>query len=344
MAVKKSGVTFESIMHDLEQGKYAPAYILMGEESYYIDRISDWIAEHVLDVSERDFNQDIVYGLDTNASQVVLMARGYPMMAEHRVVIVKEAQGMHDVNGLASYFEGKLQPTTILVICYKNGTIDRRKELVKRAEAAGAVVFEAQKLYDSELPQFIQNYVKSKKASIDVKATSMLANAIGADLNRLLSEIDKLISILPDTERKITPDLVEKHVGVSKDYNPFELLDAIVNRNVFKANQVVNYFDKNPKAGSVYVIVPTLYNYFSNLMVAHYAPQKNDQAALANFMGVKPGWGMRNYVNGMRNYSALKTMQIIQKLREVAAKSKGIENRSTSPGDLMRELIFFILH
>ena len=343
MAVKKQGVSFEGIMHDLEQGKFAPAYILMGEESYYIDRISDFIAEHALQPEERDFNQDIIYGLDTSASQVTLMARAYPMMAERRVVIVKEAQGMSSLQNLAAYFEG-IQPTTILVVCYKNGTIDRRKELIKRAEAAGAVVFEAQKLRDYELPAFIQNHVKIRKATIDNKSAIMLADAIGTDLNRLLSEIDKLLSILPEDNKKITPELVEKHIGVSKEFNPFELRNAIVNKDIFKAYEIVRYFDKNPKSGSVYVIVPALYSYFSNLMVAHYAPEKNNQAALAEFLGVKSGWGMRDYITGMKNYSAMKTMQIIQKLREVAAKSKGIENRSVALGDLMNELIHFILH
>ena len=343
MAVKKQGVSFEGIMHDLEQGKFAPAYILMGEESYYIDRISDFIAEHALQPEERDFNQDIIYGLDTSASQVTLMARAYPMMAERRVVIVKEAQGMSSLQNLAAYFEG-IQPTTILVVCYKNGTIDRRKELIKRAEAAGAIIFEAQKLRDYELPAFIQNHVKIRKATIDNKSAIMLADAIGTDLNRLLSEIDKLLSILPEDNKKITPELVEKHVGVSKEFNPFELRNAIVNKDIFKAYEIVRYFDKNPKSGSVYVIVPALYSYFSNLMVAHYAPEKNNQAALADYIGVKSGWGMKDYITGMRNYSPMKTMQIIQKLREVAAKSKGIENRSVAPGDLMNELIHFILH
>ncbi len=343
MAEKGSGPTFEGIMRDLEQKKYAPAYILMGEESYFIDRISDYIVNNVLGESERDFNQDIVYGLETNPNQVILMARGYPMMAEHRVVVVKEAQGMQNLNNLKAYFEGKIQPTTILVLCYKNGKIDRRKELIKRAESAGAVVFESKKLYDRDLPPFINQYVKTKKASIDTKSAGMLADHVGTDLNRLLSEIDKLLSLLPDDQKKITPELVERHVGVSKDFNRYELRNAVINRDILKANKIVKYFDKNPKSGSIYIMVPELYGFFSNLMIAHYAPNKNSVRDLAQYLGLDKEWKAREYVTGMRNYNAMKTMQIIRKIHEMAAMSKGVGSRAEA-GELMQELIYFIMH
>ena len=343
MAEKKTDITFESIMRDLEQKKYAPAYILMGEESYFIDRITDFIATNVLDESERDFNQDIVYGLETTPNQVILMARGYPMMAEHRVVIVKEAQSMPNLGSMKAYFEGKMQPTTILVICHKNDKIKGKSDLLKAAERSGAVVFESKKLYDSKLKPFIQNYIKTKKATIDAKSVDMLADSIGSDLNRLLSEIDKLLSLLPDDNKRITPELVEKHIGLSKDFNRYELRNAVINRDILKANQIVKYFDKNPKTGSIYSILPDLYGFFSNLMVAHYAPRKNTQKDIAQFLELEREWSARDYMMGMKNFSALKTMQIIQKLHEMAAKSKGVGSREDA-GLLMKELIFFILH
>lgn len=343
MAEKKTAPTFESIMHDLEQNKFATAYILMGEESYFIDRITDYIATNVLSESERDFNLDIVYGIETTPNQVILMARGYPMMAEHRVVIVKEAQGLPNLGNLKAYFEGKMPPSTILVICYKNGKIEGKKDFLKAAEINGAVIWESKKLNESRLFSFIQAYIKSKKATIDNKSTEMLADSIGSDLNRLLSEIDKLLSVLPDDEKNITPELVEKHVGLSKDYNRYELRNAVINLDILKANQIVKYFDENPKTGSIYVMLPELYNFFSNLMVAHYAPKKNSQRDLAQFLELKYEWTARDYITGMKNFSALKTMQIIQKIHEMAAKSKGFGSREEA-GQLMKELMFFILH
>lgn len=343
MAEKKATVTFDAIMRDLKSGKYAPVYILMGDESYYIDRITDYIAENVLAPDDRDFNQTVVFGADTTAAQVVDMAKGYPVMpAAHRVVIVKEAQGLKSLDALERYFEKPLA-STLLVIAYKNGTIDRRKKVVGKAEAVG-VVFESKKKRDYELPTFIETYLKKNHVAIDPKSAAMIAEHIGADLSRLISELDKVMISLPDDNRRVTPDIVEREIGVSKEFNIFELRTAIIERNVFKANQIVKYFDKNPKAGSLFSCLPLLYTFFQNLMVAFYAPDKNNDNNLAAFLELKTVWALKDYRVGMRNFSAMKTLQILAKIRETDAKSKGLDSLNTSTDDLMRELIFFILH
>ena len=214
---------------------------------------------------------------------------------------------------------------------------------MKAIQQAG-VLFESQKLRDRDLPAFIENYVKQKNASIDPKSTQLIADAIGADLSRLVSELDKVLLSLGDQDRRITPQVVEDQIGVSKDFNGFELRDAIVNKNVFKANQIVKYFEKNPKAGSIYSFLPMLFNYFQNLMLAYYAPQKGSQEGVAEWLELRSPWAAKDYMTGMRNFSAMKTMQIISKLREIDAKSKGLDNPNTPPEELMKELIFFILH
>lgn len=343
MAERKPMISYEAIMRDLKAARYAPVYILMGDESYYIDRIADYIAENVLQPDERDFNLSVVFGADVTAQQVVNMAKGYPVLpAQHRVVIVKEAQNMRSMDAFERYVE-KPAPQTLLVVCYKNGTIDRRKKLVGRAEVSG-VVFESKKKKDYELPAFVEKYLKAHNISIDPKSAAMVAEAVGADLSRLVSELDKVMISLPDDNRRVTPDIVERQIGVSKDFNVFELRNAIINREVYKANQIIKYFDKNPKAASLYSFLPMLYSFFQNLMVAFYSPDKTNERALAAYLELKSVWGVRDYLTGMRNYTAKKTLQILSKIREIDAKSKGLDNVNTSSDDLMRELIFFILH
>ena len=336
-------VSFDSIMDDLKARRYVPVYYLMGDESYYIDKISDYIAEHVLQPEERDFNQTILFGSDVTASQVADYARRYPMMSEHQVVIVKEAQNIKNTEALEKYFKQPL-PSTILVMCHKNGTVDgRKREYVKAIQAAG-VLFESKKLRDRDLPPFIEAYLKRKNVSIDPKSTQIIADSIGSDLSRLTSELDKVCLSLPENDKKVTPQVVEEQIGVSKDFNSFELRDAIVNRNVFKANQIVKYFDDNPKAGSIYSFLPMLFNYFQNLMIAYYAPNNKSQERVAEWLELRNPWAAKDYMTGMRNYSGLKVMQIIGKIREIDAKSKGLDNPNTPPGELMKELIFYILH
>ena len=338
----KQGSTFQSIMQDLKNRSFAPFYLLMGDESYYIDSISDYIASHVLSPEECDFNQTICFGSDVTAVQVADMARRYPMMAEYQVIIVKEAQNIRSLEALEKYLKNPVK-STILVWCHKNGKIDARKKVIGVAQSVG-VVFESKKLRDYQLPDFIQNYLKPKKISIDPKSCQMIADYIGADLSRIVSELDKILIYLPEDDRRIAPEVVEKEVGVSKDFNAFELRNAIVSKDVFKANQIIKYFDNNPKAGSLYSFLPLLFSFFQNLMIVHYTPNKSSEQDIARALDLKSAWGSKDFITGLRNYSARKTMEIISKIREVDGKSKGLDNPNTGAGELMKELIFFILH
>ena len=340
---EKKVVTYDSIMRDLREGRYAPVYILMGEESYYIDKITSYIETNALSPEERDFNLSVMFGSDAQPSQIVDTARRYPMMAERQVVIVKEAQNIKNWERIEHYVE-KPVATTVLVICHKNGSIDGRKKILAKAAAVG-VVFDSKKKRDYELPAFIANYLKvNGRATIDNKAAQMIADHIGADLSRLTGELDKLILSLTDDDRRVTPDVVEDRIGVSKDFNAFELRSAIVNRDVVKANRIVYYFNSNPKAGNAYMLVPMLFSYFQNLLIAYYAPRPYTEDGVARWLDLRSGWAARDYITGMRNYTGVKVMQIISKIRETDAKSKGLDNPNTPIGELLRELIFFILH
>lgn len=338
----KQGVTFQAIMQDLKNRNFAPFYLLMGEESYYIDTISDYIASHVLLPEECDFNQTICFGSDVTAVQVTDMAKRYPMMAEFQVIIVKEAQNIRSLEALERYLKKPVK-STILVWCHKNGKIDTRKKVIGLAQAMG-VVFESKKLRDYQLPEFIQNYLKSKKATIDLKSCQMIANHIGSDLSRIVSELDKILIYLPNDNRRVTPDIVEKEIGVSKDFNAFELRNAIVSKDIFKANQIIKYFDNNPKAGSLYSFLPLLFSFFQNLMILHYTPNKSSEQDIARALDLNSTWGIKDLITGLKNYSARKTMDIISKIREVDGKSKGLDNPYTGAGELMKELIFYVLH
>jgi DNA polymerase-3 subunit delta len=330
-------------MHDLQERKFVPVYYLVGDEPYYIDQIADYIAEHVLQPEERDFNQTILFGSDVTAAQIADTARRYPMMSEYQVLIVKEAQNIKNTEAIEKYLKAPMS-STILVMCLKNSKIDgRKKELVKNIQAAG-VLFESNKLKDRELPAFIEKYLKAREVSIDPKSTQMIADNIGSDLSRLTSELDKVILSLDQKDRRVTPQIVEDQIGVSKEFNGYELRDAIVNRNVYKANLIIKYFDENPKAGSIYSFLPMLFNYFQNLMIAFYAPNNKSQEGVAEWLELRNAWAAKEYMTGMRNYSGMKVMQIISKLREIDAKSKGLDNPNTPPGELMKELIFYILH
>ena len=340
---KNTGTSYETIMRDLKARHFSPIYILMGDESYYIDKISDYIAEHVLRPEERDFNQTVVFGSDISASQIVDSAKAFPMMAEKRVVIVKEAQNLKGTEPLVKYFK---QPvvSTVLVLCHKNGSIDKRKKIIPAAQVGGAVIFESKKLYERELPGFITSYFMQHEVTVEQKAVQMIADHVGADLHRLTSELDKILISFSEADRMVTPEIVEKEIGVSKDFNAFELRSAIIQRDVYKANLITKYFDNNPKAGSLFSFLPMLFSYFENLMIAFYSPNRSNENALVQFLELRNGWAAKDYLTGMRNYSGIKTMQIISKIREIDAKSKGLDNPNTASSELMKELIFFILH
>ena len=300
--------TYEEIARELKNRIYKPVYYLMGEESYYIDRISEYIAQTVLNENEKEFNQTIVYGADTDIATVINAAKRYPMMSKYQVVIVKEAQNIKNIEELVYYLQKPLD-STILVLCHKHGTLDRRKKLAAEIEKVG-VLFESKKIKDAQLPGFISSYLKRRSVEIEPKASEMMAEFVGADLSRMAGELEKLIITLPRGQKRITPEQIERNIGISKDYNNFELRNALVAKDVFKANQIVKYFEENPKTNPLQMTLSVLFNFFSNLMLAYYAPDKSEQG-IANQLGLKSSWQSKDYMVAMRKYSGVKVMQII---------------------------------
>lgn len=334
-------ITYEEIVRNLKNRVYSPVYFLMGEEDYYIDRISDYIMDTVLSEVEKEFNLTVLYGADTDMAGVINAAKRYPMMSEHQVIVVKEAQGLKGMEDLVYYLQKPLL-STILVFCYKHGTLDRRKKITAEIEKAG-VLFESKKLKDTQLPGFISSFLKRKKVEIEPKASEMIAEFVGTDLNRLAGELEKLIITLPPGATRITPEQIERNVGISKDYNNFELRSALIEKDVLKANRIVKYFNDNPKNNPLQLTLAVLFNFFSNLMLAYYAPEKTEQGIAAQ-LGLRSPWQSREYMAAMRRYKGIKVMQIIEAIRTCDAKSKGIDNSSMSDGDLLKELVYVILH
>ena len=336
----KQANDYQSILSDLKQKKYKPVYFLMGEEPYYIDMISDYILDNVLEESEKEFNQMVLYGNDVDVKTVINTAKRFPMMSPYQVVVVKEAQNIKNLDELSFYLQ-KPQPSTILVFCYKYGKPDGRKKFVTEIDKTG-VLFESKKMYDNQVPTFIVNYLKEKGVSIDPKATQILADYLGTNLGNIVNELDKLVIGKPAGMNAITPELVEKNVGISKDFNNFELLNALTTKNIFKANQIVFYFEQNPKNNPLVLTLTVLYNFFSNLMVYYYLPDKS-QGAVARDLGVNP-YFVKDYQAAARNFNGWKTMEIISLLRTYDAKSKGVENASAPDGELLKELVYKMLH
>lgn len=337
----KQEITCDDILRELRSKQYRPIYYLMGEEAYYIDLISDYIMDNVLTDTEKEFNLSVVYGADVDIATVINAAKRYPMMSEHQVVIVKEAQSIRNIDELSYYLQKPLR-STILVMCHKHGVLDRRKKLAAEIEKVG-ILFESKKLKETQLPAFITSYMTRKGVDLEPKATSMLADFVGTDLSRLTGELEKLIITLPKGQTRVTPEQIERNIGISKDYNNFELRSALVERNVLKANQIINYFEKNPKTNPLQMTLSLLFGFYSNLMLAYYAPEKSEQG-IASFLGLKSPWQAREYQTAMKRYSGVKTMQIIGEIRYTDAKSKGIGNSSLTDSELLRELIFKILH
>jgi DNA polymerase-3 subunit delta len=312
----------------------------MGEEPYYIDVISDYIQHNVLDETAREFDQTILYGKETDIRTVISASKRYPMMGQYQVVIVKEAQLIKNWDDLTFYLQ-QPQKSTILVFCYKYGTPDGRKKWFTEVKKKG-VVFESPKVRDYEINTWISRYAKTKNLAIDEKAIVMLGEYLGTDLSKIANEIDKLLITKPQGTEKITPELIEKNIGISKDYNVFELQAALINRDVLKANRIIRYFAENKKAHPLVMVLPQLFNFFSNLMLYHYLPDKN-QYTVASELKINPFF-VKDFERASRVFGAWKTMFIISYIRETDARYKGIGNASADEGDLLKELIFRILH
>ncbi len=337
----KQELTFEDIMSSLQAKQYAPVYFLMGDEGYYIDLISNYIIDYVLTNDEKEFNLTVAYGADLDISMVINTAKRYPMMSEYQVVVIKEAQNIKNMEELAFYLQ-KPMKSTILVLCYKNGSVDRRKKWVSEIAKVG-VLFESRKLKDYQMPSFINSYMKQKGLEMDPKATQMMADFVGADLSRMTGELEKLIITQPKGQKRVTPEQIERNIGISKDYNNFELRNALIEKDVLKANRIIKYFADNPKTNPTQMTLALLFSFFSNLFMAYYAPEKSE-AGVAAFLGLKSPWAAKDYINAMRKFSGVKVMQIIHEIRYTDAKSKGVGNNSVTDADLLRELIYMILH
>ncbi len=337
----KQEISPNSILDELKAKRYRPIYYLMGEESYYIDLISEYIIDNVLTETEKEFNLTILYGAEVDMVTVVNAAKRYPMMSERQVVVVKEAQNIRNLEPLSFYLQKPLT-STLLVICHKHGVLDRRKKLAAEIERMG-ILFESKKVKEAQLPFFIDHYLKQKGVGVVPKAASMLADFIGSDLSRLVGELDKLLITLSPNQIEITPEQVEQNIGISKEYNNFELRSALVEKDVLKANKIIKYFAENPKTNPIQVTLSLLFGLFSNLMLAYYAPQKSEQG-MASYLGLKSPWQAREYIAAMNRYTGTKTMEIIGEIRTADAQSKGVENASMSDGDILRELIYKILH
>jgi DNA polymerase-3 subunit delta len=332
--------TYEEIISDLKNRIFKPVYFLAGEEPYYIDLITDYIQDKVLPESEKAFNQIVVYGDDTNISSIIDTARRFPMMASHQVLIIKEAQTLKKVEDLVFYLEKPLL-STILVLSYKYKTIDKRTKLYKTLESHG-VYFESVKLRDYQIPPWIDRYLMVKGIKTEPNASAMLTEYLGTDLHKIVNELDKLIITLPAGKPVITSALIEKNIGISKDYNNFELQKAIGEKNILKANMIVHYFANNPKDNPITVSISSLFGFFSKLLTFHYLTDKS-RNNVASVLKVNP-YFVKDYEVSATKYNAPKTMQIISLLRTYDMRSKGFGDPGTDQGELLKELVFRILH
>ena len=334
-------LSFEEIAGSIRQKKFQPVYLFQGEEPYFIDLLTDAIVENALDDSERDFNQTIVYGPETNAPNIINACKRFPMGADRQLVVVKEAQGLRNIDDLSHYVKSPLA-STILVINVKYGKLDGRKKLTSEIAKSG-VVFESKKLYENQIPNFILNYLRNKQVQIDFKAAQLLTDYLGNDLSKLSNELEKLLISLPEENPLITAELVEQNTGISKDYNNFELQRAIATKDILKANRIALYFQENPKNNPLIMTLSLLFNYFSNLMICHYEKDKSESNLMACF-GFRFPLQIADYTSGLQNYTALKTLQNVSLVREFDAKSKGFGNASLSDGELLKELLFKLMH
>ncbi|MDL2290181.1 DNA polymerase III subunit delta [Paludibacteraceae bacterium OttesenSCG-928-F17] len=336
---KKEALSADYILDELRNKRFSPVYFLMGEEPYYIDIISDYIQHNVLDETVAGFDQMVLYGKDTNMTAIIDAAKRYPMMAPYQVIIVKEAQLIKDWDSIVYYLQNP-SATTILVFCYKYGTPDKRKKWLTELNQK-AIVFESAKIRDYEINGWIADYARKKKLNIDPKGIAMIAEFLGTDLSKIANELDKLV-ILNAGNDKITPELIEKNIGISKDYNIFELQSALINKDVLKSNRIIRYFAENKKANPMVMVLSQLFSFFSNLMLYHYLPDKS-QGAVASELRINP-YFVKDYQKAAQTFGAWKTMNIISDIRNTDARYKGIDNVSADEGDLMKELVFKILH
>lgn len=340
MAVKKEIVSYTQICKDIDRGVFQPIYILMGEETFYIDKLEAKIVDKALTPDEKEFNLSIIYGSDADVKSVISECKRYPAMSKYQVIVLREAQNVKDIDTLKFYAQ-KPQPSTILVICNKHSNIKAPEFLRELKDKNSGVIFESKKLTENSIGPLITEYVTSKGGTIDDKPNFMLKDFVGTDLSRLYSEIDKLLVLLGNNKR-ITPEIIERNIGISKDFNNFELENALRTKNALKANQIINYFENNPKNNPTVLTVGLLFSFFSNLLIARTAKVKSE-AGIMDQLETKSSYRARVFIDAMKFYSTAGCVNIIGYIREFDTKSKGIKSRQNEY-QLLRELVYKILH
>lgn len=332
----------QAVLAAVKRREYQPVYLLMGEEGYYTDLISSILMKEVLSEEEAAFNLTVFYCTrETRPAEIINAARRYPVGAERQVVVVKEMQNLARVDDLIHCVDKPLL-STVLVLCYKNGSLDKRKSLVAAIRAKGVVV-DCKRVREGQLPLFIEGYLRERGVRIEQQATMMLASNIGADLSRLAAELDKLCVCLPAGHASIGAQLVETNTGISREFNLWEFRAAVIEKDVYKSNLILRHFLENGRDNPPVVIVATLFNFFAALMQVFYAPDRSERGVM-DCLGLHSPWQVRDFQVGMRQFSARKTMQIIHKLRQADGQLKGIDNANASEGDILMELLYFILH
>lgn len=331
---------FNQIMTDLKNSKIAPVYFLEGEEPYFMDQISDYILENVLTEEEKGFNQTILYGKDLTIDLILTAVRRFPMMAEKQVVVIREAQNIKNIEDITVYVEKPLL-STILVINYKYKNLDKRKKLYKAVHKSG-IYFESKHLYDSQLPTWITKYLQAKNYGIDLRSAQLIADNVGSDLQRIVNDLEKVtISLVPGTSIMLQD--VERNIGISKDFNFFELQNSLGKKDILKSNRIINYFIDNEKMHPFPLIIGMLTNFFRKLLLYHSFENKSNTSNIAQKMGITPFF-LNDYITAARNYSLDKVATIISMIREYDLRSKGARGGSTDSGELLRELVYKILH
>ncbi len=335
-------MTYEEIAKNIKAGNIAPVYCLMGEEPYYIDRLEVMLTEKVMPETNRDFDMELLYGSDVDAVRVADSCQQFPMLGEKRLVVVREFQQMRSSqDALASYCKNP-SPTSVLVLCHKNGNLDKRKALYKAVEQCGGIMLESKRVYESSLPSFIQRYLKSAGKDIEPKATQMLVEHVGTDLMRMSSELDKLLVAMPVGESRVVAALVEEQTGMSKDFNNFELIAALSKKQKSQAAKIVKYFGSNPRSFALPATLSQMFTFFADLMQAYYSPDKTDKG-VAQWLG-KPEWKVRNEIMpAMKLYTGRQVMEILSLIRKTDAAGKGVGGCKTPPGELLLELVYRIL-
>lgn len=334
-------LTYDQIIKDLQNKIYYPVYLLAGEESYFIDSITNFIEENVLDAMEKEFNQTIMYGLDTNVGTLISYAKSYPMSANYQVLVVKEAQNMKDISQLEAYIENPLK-STILVLAYKHKDMDKRLKLYKLIKKLG-VTFASKKLWENKIPDWIRMHISKQSYKISAQECALLAEYLGNDLSKISNELKKLtINLKPGAQ--ITPTVIEENIGISKEYNVFALTDALAEKDVYRANRIIQFFIGDEKNHSIHGIIPVLHSFFYKSLVYLQVKDKNNNRAVASQLGVSPGLVYR-YAQCSQNYKPMKIASIIGYLKEADLRAKGVNATGfLKDAETLRELIFKILH